>query len=84
MKPITFAVLLLLAVSAGGCSSLKKITGQSNDTVLQGNREEVIPPDQMTAKDPIVQGNGQAQANVPGVPCDPQKKTCPSAPVPVQ
>jgi len=40
-----FALALLagLAVSAGGCSYLNKMTGQTDDTVLPGQREDAIP-----------------------------------------
>ncbi|MDE2447283.1 MAG: hypothetical protein KGO94_13995 [Alphaproteobacteria bacterium] len=61
MKAISCAALVLLALSVAGCSTLKKVTGQTDDTVLAGKREEVIPPDQMTAKDPMVMGQGQSQ-----------------------
>lgn len=46
------AILALLPVAAvlGGCSKLKKLTGQTNDTVLPGQREDILPPDQHTAK----------------------------------
>lgn len=46
------ALISLVAVSAvlGGCSTLKKFTGQRNDTVLPGQREDILTPDQYTAK----------------------------------
>ena len=87
MKPFILAVLVFAVVSVGGCSGLKKITGQTNDNVLPGNREQIIPEDQKTARDPIVQGNGQAETDAPAapsVPCDPKKKICPPEPVTVQ
>ena len=78
-----FIVIMCLALALTGCASLKKVTGQTNDTVLPGQREEIIPPDQMTAKDPIVAGQGQANADVPAdtpvVPCNPKKQLCPPA-----
>jgi hypothetical protein len=88
MKHFTLAVCLMAALTVAGCSSLKKLTGQTNDTVLPGQREEVIPPDQMTAKDPIVAGQNQSQTQVPDaapvVSCDPKKKLCPPAPKTLQ
>ncbi len=79
MKQVVLIVCLGLALS--GCSTLKKVTGQSNDTVLPGQREEIIPEDQKTAKDPIVAGQGQAQQDLPSeepiVPCNPKKQFCP-------
>lgn len=46
------SLLSLLAASAalGGCSTFKRLTGKSNDTVLPGQREDILPPDQYTAK----------------------------------
>ncbi len=87
MKPFTIAALIFLAISIGGCSGLKRLTGSTNDTVLPGNREEIIPDDQKSAKDPTLSGQGQSQAEapaVPAVPCDPKKKICPPDSVTVQ
>jgi hypothetical protein len=90
MKPFTIAMMFVLAVSVAGCSALKKVTGETDDTVLSGQREEVIPPDQMTAKDPVVSGQGQAadqmqdqapadqQITAAPVPCNPKKQKCPA------
>jgi uncharacterized protein YceK len=75
------ALIICLSVALAGCSTLKKVTGQSNDTVLQGQREEIIPDDQKTARDPIVAGQDQAQEDLPAeepiVPCNPKKQLCP-------
>jgi hypothetical protein len=38
--------LALVASVLTGCSSLKKFTGQRNDTVLPGEREDILPADQ--------------------------------------
>jgi hypothetical protein len=91
-----FALIMCLALALAGCSTLKKVTGQSNDTVLPGQREEIIPDDQKTARDPIVAGQGQVQSQAPAdvsdpadvpapapiVPagCNPKKQLCPSVP----
>jgi hypothetical protein len=69
MKNILILVSLLLLV---GCSGFKKLTGQTNDTVLPGPREEILSPDQQTARDPIVSGQEPK-------PCDPTKTKCPPA-----
>jgi hypothetical protein len=75
------ALIISLGLALAGCSSLKKVTGQTNDTVLQGQREEIIPDDQKTARDPIVAGQDQAQQDLPAeepiVPCNPKKQLCP-------
>ncbi len=67
MKQILILVFLVALV---GCTSLKKITGQTNDTVLPGQREEVLAPDQQTARDPEV-------TRKKGEPCDPTVSICP-------
>jgi hypothetical protein len=67
-----FFLILVSMVMLMSCSTLKKITGQSNDTILPGAREDVLPPDQQTARDPIITGQEQK-------PCDPDKTKCPPA-----
>ncbi len=64
-------ISLTMMVGLGGCTSIKKLTGQTNDTVLPGQREDILPSDQQTARDPIVTGK-QAPA------CDPKITTCPT------
>ena len=56
------AVLLVFVVSLSlaGCTSFKKMTGQTNDTVLPGAREDILPPDQQTARDPAITGGQPA------------------------
>ncbi len=52
------AVLLVCVVSLSlaGCTTLKKMSGSTNDTILPGAREDILPPDQQTARDPAVTG----------------------------
>jgi hypothetical protein len=64
-------LILISLVALVGCSSIKKMTGQTNDTVLPGPREEILVPDQQTARDPIVTGQDDA-------PCDPTITKCPT------
>lgn len=66
------SALSIIAVSGllGGCSTFKKLTGQRNDTVLPGQREEILSPDQYTAKNedlnaPPADGAGAPPATVP-------------------
>ena len=54
MNRLLFVLLVSVTCFVSGCSSLKKITGQTNDTVLPGQREDILPPDQQTARDPSV------------------------------
>ncbi len=44
---IGFALVAALALS--GCSTIKKFTGQRDDTVLPGAREDVLPPQKIQA-----------------------------------
>lgn len=55
MAILTIAVGLSLA----SCAQVKKLTGETDDTVLPGARENVLPPDQQTARDPEVSGEQQ-------------------------
>jgi len=65
-----------------GCTTLKKVTGQQNDTVLPGAREEILPPDQQTARDPIVTGQPQVpQSAAPGASAKPLAPPAGTAPL---
>jgi hypothetical protein len=70
MRQLVLIISLATMVGLGGCTSIKKLTGQTNDTVLPGQREDVLAPDQQTARDPVVTGQEEK-------PCDPQIETCP-------
>ena len=48
-------VLVMVGLLAG-CASVKRATGQLDDSVLPGERENVLPPEQQTARDPGVTG----------------------------
>ncbi len=57
MKKLSILLFLAaLGISVLGCNSVKKMTGQMDDTVLPGQREDILPPDAQTAKDPAVNG----------------------------
>ena len=71
MKHVLIAALTVALLS--GCTTLKKVTGQQNDTVLPGARENILPPDQQTARDPIVTGQPQMpQQGMAAKPMSPQ------------
>ena len=55
-KLTTFLLTAALATSLMACSTVKKFTGQRDDSILPGTREDVLPPDQQTARDPVVTG----------------------------
>lgn len=50
MKRRALLALIPAAAVLAGCSTIKKFTGQTNNTVLPGEREDILPPDQYTAK----------------------------------
>jgi len=43
MRKIALFVLIAASLSVAGCSSINKLTGQTDDTVLPGQREDAIP-----------------------------------------
>ena len=58
---------LSLALLAG-CSTIKRATGQIDDTVLPGQRQEVLSPDQQQARDPSVTGQPEPPSTQPAPP----------------
>jgi hypothetical protein len=71
---------LLSASLLSGCTAAKSLFGGNDNTVLPGHRENVLPPEQQTARDPVVTGD-QVQSGVPGnQPCDPNVSDC-NAPI---
>jgi uncharacterized protein YceK len=54
MKKISIVIVLTVAVALTGCSSWKKLIGKNDETILPGQREEILEPDKQTAKDPSV------------------------------
>ena len=55
---------LLFLAGAGfalaGCSQVKRLTGQNDDTVLPGEREAILPPSQTTGQSPDITRRGSA------------------------
>ena len=49
---IVTACVIAIGVALSGCSTIKKFTGQRDDTVLQGSREEVLPPQKIQPPEP--------------------------------
>lgn len=84
MKNLTALLLATaLVVSLPACSTVKKFTGQQDDSILPGTREDILPPDQQTARDPVVTGQQKpagAQADAP-TDCDPDDTDCVLPPV---
>lgn len=69
--------VLVLALMLGGCGTLKKFTGQRDDSILPGERENILSPEQQTAKDPVIEGGSQADtAKKADVPCDTSQPDC--------
>jgi hypothetical protein len=65
---IGFALAASLALS--GCSTIKKFTGQRDDTVLPGSREDVLPPQKIQAPEQDPAANKAA--------CKPEDVNCPA------
>jgi hypothetical protein len=80
MKKLVLAAVALSLLS--GCASMKHLTGQTNDTVLPGQREEILPPDQQQARDPSITGQPDTAANQPitQAPVNGAQPTMPGAP----
>ena len=68
-KLLTLLLVGLLATSLMACSTVKKFTGQQDNSVLPGSREEILTPDQQTAQDPEVTGKKAK-------PCNPDDLNC--------
>jgi hypothetical protein len=72
------SILLILAAlgfSVMGCTTFKKMTGQTDDTVLPGQREDILPPEAQTAKDPAVNSKKSAAPSNSGK-CAPDDLNC--------
>lgn len=67
MRPYAaFVIVLAAGIALSACTSVKRATGQLDDSVLPGERENVLPPEQQTARDPQVTGQGQANSQASG------------------
>jgi hypothetical protein len=76
----TFLLVALLATSLMACSTVKKFTGQRDDSILPGTREEILPPDVQTARDPTVTGE-KTVASEKTAPCNPDDIDCIAPPI---
>jgi hypothetical protein len=76
------AMALLLGMSSlplSGCSGIKKLTGQRNDTVLPGQREDILPPEQTRAQNPEDMQKDVTRPIETDIPCDPSQLDCPAS-----
>jgi hypothetical protein len=64
-----FVIMAVLASSLMACSTVKRFTGEQDNSVLPGTREEILTPDQQTARDPEVTGNKTAPCNPDDIDC---------------
>jgi hypothetical protein len=69
--PARWAVVVCAGLVLSGCTSIKRMTGQVDDTVLPGTREDVLPPEQQTRRDPAVMGKKAATGE-----CAPDDVNC--------
>jgi hypothetical protein len=68
-KLTTFLLVMAFATSLMACSTVKKFTGQRDDSILPGTREEVLPPEAQTARDPVVTGEKKAECKPDDIEC---------------
>jgi len=83
--------LIVISLAAGllaGCTGLKQMTGQIDNTKLPGQREDILPPSQQQARDPAITGQplppdpmAQKVATSPGASV-PQPPQAPGAALP--
>jgi PBP1b-binding outer membrane lipoprotein LpoB len=69
-----FATILLLsiAVSVSGCSAVRKFTKKNDNTVLSGERKDILSPEQYKVEDATVSGGGENTPSDAGSkPCNP-------------
>lgn len=74
MKKQTAIILLVaIALSVSGCSALRKFTKKNDNSVLPGQREDILSPEQYKVEDATVGGGAEkAEKNVEAaVPCNP-------------
>ena len=83
-KFATFLLAAALAISLMACSTVKKFTGQTDNSVLPGTREDILPPEAQTARDPVVTGENKTVQNKSAgnkAECDPEDYSCVPPPV---
>ena len=68
---VTYFLIGVLGISLMACSQVKRLTGQTDDTVLPGAREDILPPDSQTARDPEVTGEKTAECKTDDPDCIP-------------
>lgn len=68
-KLTTFLLVALLVTPLMACSTVKKFTGQRDDSILPGTREEILPPEAQTARDPVVTGEKKAECKPDDIDC---------------
>jgi hypothetical protein len=74
MKKLPILLLAaLLATPLTACNTVKKFTGQRDDSILPGSREDILTPEQQTAQDPEVLGKKTT-------PCNPDDASCSTPP----
>ncbi len=61
----TFIIVGLSLSLLAGCTTLKRVTGQIDDSVLPGQRQEILPQDQQQARDPSITGQPAPPSTMP-------------------
>jgi PBP1b-binding outer membrane lipoprotein LpoB len=70
-KHFSIVVLVAVAVAVSGCSAVRKFTKKNDNTVLPGERSEILSPEQYKVDDATVSGGQQADQAAPEKACDP-------------
>lgn len=68
---LSIILLVMLATPMVACSTVKKFTGQTDDSILPGQREDILPPESQTARDPAVVGKKAAKCSATDMNCIP-------------
>lgn len=72
MKRISIVLVIAIAVTVSGCSAVRKFTKKNDNTVLPGQREDILSPEQYKVEDSTVSGGQQADEAAPEKACDPK------------
>jgi uncharacterized protein YceK len=62
-QSLNLVLALAIGISLAGCGTLKKFTKKNDNTVLPGQREDILTPDQYKVEDETVTG-GQTDTDI--------------------
>jgi predicted small lipoprotein YifL len=73
-QSLSLVIAMAIGLSLAGCGTLKKLTKPNDNTVLPGQREDILTPDQYKVEDATVT-DGQTPTDVEqgsNKPCNPE------------